>query len=131
MASSRIPGYIYLYTIWEDLQTNPNNFTNQQDFIDQSLKNFEIQKKRDKLFLENLRSLGIPQAPYHISNKDIVLNVFKSKTIQIPQLLIYLVLSETEHTLIKNGELSEFKDYQDILEYISGKKNIMVYTSKV
>ena len=131
MASSRIPGYIYLYTIWEDLKTNPCSFKNEQEFIDQNSKNLEIQRKRDNLLLETLTNLGLPRAPFPISLKDIVLDIFKSKTLQLSQLIIYLVFSETEHKIIKNGEISEFKDYDSVMDFLSDSKSMMVYTYKV
>ena len=81
--------------------------------------------------LETLTNLGLPRAPFPISLKDIVLDIFKSKTLQLSQLVIYLVFSETEHKIIKNGEISEFKDYDSVMDFLSDSKSRMVYTYKV
>jgi len=106
-----------VFTIWEDLITDPVNFATDELFNEEFQKNLIKQKRRDKLFIQSLTNQKIARSPYPSEHRSAVYDIYKERSGYFKCLSVYLVENGT-HTIIKNCIIHKCKDHSDVMKFV-------------
>jgi hypothetical protein len=122
--SDRVPGFIYMYTYWEDQLINKNNFETKELYIQACEKMITEVNIRNCSFYDFLKEAGVPQAPYDKNMLGTIIEFYKRQTISCDQLIIYLVL-DNQHYCIRKGESTLFHSNDEFLQSIGLKEKVL------